>query len=252
MWGGGDSSAAHTHMALLLLLVVSSTATAVAADCSSAMDCSLNGDCLSGSCKCDAPWSGSSCGILGIAPAAPGGAYGFGTPWGVTSWGGNVLSHAGKYHLYVTDIAGERCGLGRWQNQSTVTHGVSDTVDGPYRKVATAIKHEAHNPQAIEFEGSFYIFHIGSGASTAPLVDCSNSVNASALAAGAVNGGAGAGLSTNRYPVQPTGSPVHKASSPDGPFLPVKAQNIGGCNNPSPCENTSTADCTPQLLQIAI
>lgn len=213
-------------MALQQLLLVSGTV-AVAVACSTSMDCSLNGACTNGSCQCDAPWSGASCGILDIAPAAPGGAYGFGTPWAVTSWGGNVLANAGKYHLYVTEIAGARCGLGRWGNQSTVAHAVADSIDGPYNKAATVIQHEAHNPQAIEFDGSFYVFHIGSGASKAPVADCSNSVTAAAATAAPRRAGGSA-------PPATAGSTVHKAASPDGPFLPVEALNIGSCNNPSP------------------
>ena len=189
--------------------------------CSGAKDCSLNGDCKAGACACDPPWSGPSCGLLGTKPTPPGGAYRFGEKFATTSWGGNVLHAESKYHLYVTVIGGSRCGLGRWGNQSTVVHAVSDSVDGPFKKVATVVQHEAHNPQALEFEGSFYIFHIGSGASTTPIHDCDNDR-------------AGTDVVEAPAPAVPMGSSLHKASSPAGPFLPVKQAGVGSCNNPSP------------------
>jgi hypothetical protein len=98
---------------------------------------------------------------------------------------------------------------------------VSDSVDGPFKKVATVVQHEAHNPQALEFEGSFYIFHIGSGASTTPIHDCDNDR-------------AGMDVAEAPAPAVPMGSSLHKASSPAGPFLPVKQAGVGSCNNPSP------------------
>ena len=34
------------------------------AQCSSDLDCSLNGHCMGGLCRCDKPWTGVSCGEL--------------------------------------------------------------------------------------------------------------------------------------------------------------------------------------------
>jgi hypothetical protein len=34
--------------------------------CSSVLDCSLNGDCVDGKCKCDAGWSAVTCDVLSI------------------------------------------------------------------------------------------------------------------------------------------------------------------------------------------
>ena len=103
--------------------------------CSSDLDCSLNGDCNTASktCSCDAPWSGPKCDVLGFArgvAAVP--AYGYGTPFATTSWGGNALpDNEGTWHLFVTEIEGARCGLDRWQNQSTVTHATAPNASGP-------------------------------------------------------------------------------------------------------------------------
>ena len=39
--------------------------------CSSDLDCSLNGVCEAGKCRCVAPWSGPRCGLLEFATASP-------------------------------------------------------------------------------------------------------------------------------------------------------------------------------------
>lgn len=209
--------------------LVKSTDEEARASCTEDTDCSLNGACKASVCACDAPWSGVTCGVLDVKPAAPGGAYGYGEKFATTSWGGNVLQHGGKAHLYVTEIAGKRCGLDGWGNQSTVVHAVSDSIGGPYKKVKTVIQHEAHNPQALTFDDAFYVFHIGTGASTAPVRDCDNDSGAESV--------------QPTIQAAPTGSSVHKALTPDGPFLPVKAVEVGSaahhdgllhCNNPSP------------------
>ena len=73
--------------------------------CTTAMNCSLNGLCKSGRCMCDAPWSGIRCGVVNVAAAAPGGAYGWHP--NVSSWGGNpVHGDDGKHHLFVAEIPG--------------------------------------------------------------------------------------------------------------------------------------------------
>ena len=130
---GGSGGEGHGRGGLTAALAtVTAAGRSAAAGCSSDSGCSLNGACRAGVCQCDPPWSGESCGVLGMEPAPPGGAYGYGEEFATTSWGGNVLTHGGKFHLYVTEIAGKRCGLGRWKNQSTVVHAVSDRVEGPW------------------------------------------------------------------------------------------------------------------------
>lgn len=70
------------HVVIVGLVAVVTAATervaAIApATCTSDLDCSLNGACGSGrACQCDPPWSGPTCGVLGMAPAPLGGAYG--------------------------------------------------------------------------------------------------------------------------------------------------------------------------------
>ena len=196
---------------------------ASAAACTTEMECSLNGVCTAGSCACDAPWSGSACGRLnrGATKVAGGGIYGL-IP-NVTSWGGNSIQDpaTGTWHLYVAEMAGKECGLHVWETQSTVAHATAATVEGPYQKQSIVIAMEAHNPQAIVLDGSWYIFHIGSGASTGTPSDC----NKTTLPLWSPNDASAA-----------AGSTLHRSiAGPEGPFIPVTSGGAPkGCNNPAP------------------
>lgn len=145
---------------------------AVASSCQSDINCSLNGVCKAGRCICDAPWGGSTCGTLEFTEKEATGAYGMGVPFAVTSWGGNAVRRGDTWHLYVTEMAGDHCGLHVWGSQSTVAHATSPHASGPYKKSSTVLPHEAHNPETIEVDGALYIFHIGTADSQKPVVAC--------------------------------------------------------------------------------
>ena len=84
---------------LLITVVVNSAAT-----CTSAADCSLNGDCVSGNCVCDIGWSGSpTCDQLLLLPSAPDSGY---RNTSGASWGGRpVFDPAdGLWHLFVAQM----------------------------------------------------------------------------------------------------------------------------------------------------
>eukprot|EP01050_Picozoa_sp_SAG11_P005928 SAG11_NODE_438_length_9463_cov_47.214957_8_plen_317_part_00 len=57
-----------------------------ASSCQSDIDCSLNAVCKAGSCICDAPWGGTTCGTLEFAQTAATGAYGMGAPLADRRW----------------------------------------------------------------------------------------------------------------------------------------------------------------------
>lgn len=132
--------------------------------------------------------------------------YGFGKPFAVTSWGGNAILDNGEFHLFVTEIQGKTCGLGLWQHQSTVTHATSATALGPYAKQSTAVQHQAHNPEAIRFNGEWYIFHIGTGANDTAIKDCKNTNNVPHTRAHAYTALASA---ADHCPPAPTGYTSH-------------------------------------------
>lgn len=121
----------------------------------------------------------------------------------------------GTWHLFVSEMAGRDCGLHVWGSQSQVVHATSVAIEGPYTRQSVAIPHEAHNPQAIELNGTWYIFHIGTGDSAAPVVDCNETV-------------------AHTTQTSAEASTIHRSSSPDGPFTALDTQGYQACNNPSP------------------
>merc|ERR1719174_2492712 len=86
---------------------------ATAGNCSSDIDCQLNGICTKGACSCDRPWTGDHCGLLEFREVTMPQGYGM-TP-NHTTWGGNILHVEGskKYHMYVSAMTND-CGLGHW------------------------------------------------------------------------------------------------------------------------------------------
>lgn len=183
--------------------------------------CALNGALQpDGTCACYGPWRGDDCSqlALGAVPAASG--YGL-APALRSSWGGNVLADAaGTYHLFVAEMA-LNCTLTTWQTNSFVTHATAAAPEGPYlRQGAPAVGVWGHNPQVLALaDGSFALFHIGTGVGGTPK-NCSWGEGAGAPAAAAVPLAPGAGAT------------VHVAASLEGPWTPFPG--VPPCNNPAP------------------
>jgi hypothetical protein len=60
--------------------------------------------------------------------------------------------------------SGLNIGKQNWGTNSQCTHAVSDTLEGPYKFVDTAIPVWCHNPQAVRLhDGTYALFHIGDG-----------------------------------------------------------------------------------------
>ena len=98
---------------LALLASIGAARSAGAAACKDAMDCSLNGDCISGSCRCDAAWSGSdSCDVLAFEKTPALNSTGYMNSSG-HSWGGNAIEVNGTWHLFVAQMV-NNCQLGQW------------------------------------------------------------------------------------------------------------------------------------------
>jgi hypothetical protein len=207
-----------------------------ASSCATDLECSLNGICdtTSGVCACDKPWIGDSCGQLSISASTnPGPAYGGATPFDVTTWGGNAIEQNGTWHAYFTELVGDGCGLHAWKDQSTVTYAVSNDPLGPFVKQHTVLTREAHNPEVVLFNDSWYIFHIGYKGAP-PLKTCHETVPPTSWKSSI--GTKEAELQeTKEPPPWPASGQIHKSSSPDGPFTAVKLpKGWKNCNNPSP------------------
>jgi len=182
----------------------------LAAICTADLDCSLNGVCVGGACKCDRPWTDSAdgsegCSVLDILPHPNDYVPAYGGPrtstsyhkQNLTSWGGNILlGDDGKYHLWVSAMDGGG-GLGVWTHGSRIDHAVADDPMGVFELVDTALPKEAHNASPLRApNNSYLLFHIGNS--------------------GGAAGGSGF---------------AHHSQRPEGPWLPLTGP---GCNNPAP------------------
>ncbi|KAL3937054.1 MAG: hypothetical protein SGBAC_007750 [Bacillariaceae sp.] len=206
--------------------------------CTSDLDCSLNGICNNnGVCLCDRPWYGPECARLDVLPVHfP---QGYGMLPNQTTWGGGILIEeieAGiggetkrrLYHLYVVRMT-NNCTLEHWTKNSRVDHAVSESPTGPYRFLDVAIPTQSHNPVPIVLkDGTYAIFHIGSGAGDVNGgADCNNSKNYGLLFEPKMEEVADSHL-------EATGSSIHVSDSLYGPWLPVVNNTLGFCNNPAP------------------
>eukprot|EP00049_Salpingoeca_infusionum_P011695 m.204046 g.204046 ORF g.204046 m.204046 type:complete len:428 (+) comp15005_c0_seq2:148-1431(+) len=217
---------------VLCSLVVDAIGHGNSTTCTRDTDCLLNGLCIGGTCACDAPWTGDTCGELDVLPAQPGGAYGY-KP-NVTSWGGNFVFYDGKYHLYVSEMVGG-CGLNYWTHNSQVVHATSPTPQGPYIKQDVALLPWAHNPQVVtdtqNSTTTFYLFHIGAGDNTSQTVTCPPNPPQPDRATVI---GMSSMFRTDIPPAPPAnGALYHAATNPSGPWTPHELPF--GCNNPAPC-----------------
>lgn len=152
--------------------------------CSHDLNCSLNGVCTNGLCVCDPGWSGHCCGQLSLLPvdyASSGGGYRHNL---TSTWGGNILTvDSGKtYHMWIAEMkpngtggdpgAGS-CGLTSWQSNSQVTHVVSTSPLGPFKRADVAVPVWSHNPVVRAMpDGTFVMYHIGDGSTANPATYC--------------------------------------------------------------------------------
>lgn len=135
--------------------------------CATAMECSLNGDCIDGVCSCDPMWTGSpECSVVAFEPLAAASGYANAT---YSSWGGLPIKDpsTGKYHLFHAQFV-NHCPLGSWTKNSIVARAAADRLEGPYAFEAEVLPHFAHNPTIRALPGGGYaIYYIGGWATNA-------------------------------------------------------------------------------------
>jgi hypothetical protein len=98
--------------------------------CTTDLDCSLNGLCINTICVCDLPWSGTSCTQLSYkisTPAIGKSVYNISDP--KNTWNGPIFGPDidTMYHIYVPLY-----NIGSLGNPTTMKHGISNTIEGPY------------------------------------------------------------------------------------------------------------------------
>jgi hypothetical protein len=127
---------------MAVLVVASVTTDTRAGNCTTMSDCSLNGDCLQGKCRCDPAWRGGpNCDVLDVLPVDETRAGGYHNHT-EASWGGNVVFANGKYHLIVAQIVGH-CGLESYGSNSAIVR----VRTANFNKGAT-IKHQPPDGQS--------------------------------------------------------------------------------------------------------
>jgi len=189
-------------MKILSLLLVATALSAVAG-CKTDMDCSLNGVCTSAACVCDKPWIGTACTTLAykVTPASGKNLYNNSDPR--NTWNGPIVTGPdGKFHLYDPIYK-----VGSLGGPTSVLHGVSDVVTGPYDFTKYPdLPAGGENPAFIVYEK--------------------------------VAGG------PKSYTFWMGGS-VREASSPDGPFTTIKGFTYPG-GNPAPLYHNGSFYITNQ------
>jgi len=217
-------SAGGTLLALQSVTVVAS---------SQPPPCSLNGvlNPDAGTCSCFGPWGGPTCSVLTTGATPPTSGYGLLPP--LNAWGGNVAQDAdGVYHLFVAEMAND-CPLRNWGTASFVTHATAPSPLGPFQKQDAAIRAWSHNPQVLQLaDGTFAIFHIGSGSAGRP-PNCTPAAHAASASGG---------------------STVHTAPTLGGPWTPFPNFGVPSCNNPAPLQHpngTLYLVCNSQTIHAA-
>lgn len=153
-------------MALILMIIAVSALWpygASANSCTSAADCSLNGDCISNACVCDPWWSGSpQCDVLALLPTDKN--TGYHNSSVKSSWGGmSIQDDAGKWHLFAAEMENS-CGLSSWKTNSRIIRGVSQSnaPNGPFSFAQEIKVPFAHNPKVFRApDGTYLLFYIG-------------------------------------------------------------------------------------------
>lgn len=97
--------------------------------CTTDVECSLNGVCISSLCVCDAPWSGPGCSILAFASTPPSGKNIYNGSDPRNTWGGAFAGPGddGKFHAYVPLYR-----QGSLWHVETCMYGVADSPTGPW------------------------------------------------------------------------------------------------------------------------
>ena len=146
----------------MLALVSLALGAASSQTCTTAADCSLNGDCVSGVCQCDAAWSGAAnCAVMSFQVQNKTDRPGYYNQT-FSAWGGlPIKGDDGSWHLFHAQMA-NHCPLGSWTTNSIVARSTASSLGGPYTFTEEVLPPFAHNPTIRKLpDGAYAIWFIG-------------------------------------------------------------------------------------------
>ena len=128
-------------------------------NCTSNLDCSLNGACTSeGHCRCDAPWRGQACGTIGYNATTPAIAKDI---WPISdtahnTWGGPIVGPDpnGTFHAFIPLYRN-----GSLWGASVAKHGVATAVAGPFSWSTLPDIKTGINPAFLSFRNASGSYH---------------------------------------------------------------------------------------------
>jgi hypothetical protein len=127
--------------------------------CVSALSCSLNGVCnVSGAgCICNIGWRGLKCGELNLREVNRS-AVGFNDS-NISSWGAAIVSAPSpsgsggtQWHSFTCEWS-QSCGVDQWFTNSQVSHAVSSSPAGPYKRTGLLFPPFSTNPTLSQTRG---------------------------------------------------------------------------------------------------
>jgi len=129
--------------------------------CSHDSDCSLNGECRSGSCHCSSGWTGRACTALDILPTPRDSGYKVtNNRRNISSWGGPVLrGEDGIYNMWVSEME-NHCGIIAWGENSHIIHATSTTPVGPYKPQKEVFPIFSHEPDVKRAPNGKYVMFL--------------------------------------------------------------------------------------------
>ena len=223
------------RVSLLLAAAAASSHAAPARDevptgggaCSSSLSCWLNGDCVSGTCVCDAAWTGATCNVLQQRPSwqlwPPPDPLPANTSLLPSSWGSTIVrDEAGVFHAFIEVV----CRAFTWMHiaGSVVVHATSNALGGPYHFSDVALPQQSMTPHIVrDVDGAWLLLH-QRNASVRGDPECTGDYSPAGLAAAA----AAARSARNRAEAPYSDGKPPNATQLDGPPSIARATSLYG------------------------
>ena len=135
--------------------------------CSSAIGCQLNGHCVGGACQCAVAWTGPTCAVLDVLPAAHNAGL-YNATSDRSSWGNSVRWDPGSGRWWMAaDEMAEHCGLQTWGTNSRCVMATAERPEGPYTVNYTVLDPWCHGSvlERDPISGRWLHGHMGGGSS---------------------------------------------------------------------------------------